>query len=142
MNEKSSTGDGEANENVDHTDSADDVVSMNSDRSRSVSRERRSPTPDPLSQYIHREIQATISKSATESDKSNAAEGTSNDSTKQVAESDARQVAQGPQSENELSNYDIELKKLESHNERLTQPDNKSKPDSDTGQNDVQSQKY
>ena len=102
-------------------------------RSRSVSRERRSPTPDPLSQYIHREIQATISKSATERDKSNAAEGTN---------SDARQVAQGPQSENELSNYDIEMKKLESHNERLTQPDNKSKPDSDTGQNDVQSQKY
>ena len=115
-------------------DSADDAVSMTSERSRSRSRSgsgHRSSSSGRLGRYINEELIQRAQNA------NNAAESSSKGPTKQIPENGDKQ------SDNTyLSTYDIEMKKLEHHNERLTQQDNTPKADTDTGQNSEQSQNH
>ena len=125
------------NENDDG--SVDEVASMASEKSRSSSRSR-SPAGDHIDTYLRDELLAiaanidkareTTSASAS-SDKTKVNENGKHDS--------AKQSEQHSKDENEgLSAYDLSMKRLESHTERITRPSDKSK--TDTGQINSQNQ--
>ena len=125
------------NENDDG--SADEVASMESEKSRSSCRSR-SPAGDHIDTYLRDELLAiaanidkareTTSASAS-SDKTKVNENGKHDS--------AKQSEQHSKDENEgLSAYDLSMKRLESHPERITRPSDKSK--TDTGQINSQNQ--
>ena len=119
--------------------SADEVASMASEKSRSSSRSR-SPADNHVDTYLRDELLAiaanidkareTTSASAS-SDKTKVNENGQHDSAKQ-SEQHSKDGDEG------LSAYDLSMKRLESHTERITRPSDKSK--TDTGQNNSQNQ--
>ena len=126
------------NENGDG--SADDAVSMASERSRSRSRSRSSERNE-IS--IRDELANAASKApAPVRDREINTESASNDKVNTDG-NDKRETVNRPNDEDEeivLSQYDIEMKRLESHTERITRPSDIQRTESDTGQTNVQSQ--
>ena len=126
------------NENGDG--SADDAVSMASERSRSRSRSRSSERNE-IS--IRDELASAASKApAPVRDREINTESASNDKVNTDG-NDKHETVNRPNDEDEeivLSQYDIEMKRLESHTERITRPSDIQRTESDTGQTNVQSQ--